>query len=70
MILRLYFRHQLPSTPTARSNLLLHHLGVIHILRSHQGGEGFGMITLMQFLLYPMPNLITEGGGGLETDKK
>ena len=22
------------------------------------------------FLLYPMPNLITEGGGGLETDKK
>ena len=28
----------------------------------HQGGGGFGMITLMLFLLYPMPNLITEGG--------
>ena len=29
------------------------------------------MITLMQFLLYPMqmPNLITEGGGGLKTNK-
>ena len=24
------------------------------------------MITLMKFLLYPMPNLITEGGEGVE----
>ena len=35
-----------------------------------KGEGGFGMITPMQSLLYPMPNLITEGGGGLETDKK
>ena len=44
-------------------------LGIVHILRNHQGGGGFGMIRLMLFLLYPMSNLITEGGRGLETDK-
>ena len=43
-------------------------LGVIHILRKHQGGGGFEMITLMLFFALSMPNLITEGGGGLETD--
>ena len=33
-------------------------------------GEGVQNDYANVFLLYPMPNLITEGGGGLETDKK
>ena len=40
-------------------------LGVIHILRNHQGGGGF-----WNDYANLMPILITKGGGGLEIDKK
>ena len=39
-------------------------LGVIHILRNHQRGGGFrNDYASVTFVLYQMPNFITEGGG-------
>ena len=53
------------STELARVGGASFHKEVIHILRNHQGRGGFGMITIMQVLLYPITNLITKGGRGL-----
>ena len=50
------------STELARVGGASFHKEVIHILRNHQGRGGFGMITIMQVLLYPITNLITKGG--------